>query len=100
MTCNVFWGSHGCDEDLDHRGQHKCNCCPGGKKHLKAHKNASPSDYGADECAGTWPYYGSAAMSGKHPTLPFFTMDSPDYTVLPHEFDRLAALLKETGELS
>lgn len=95
----MFWGSHGCDLEADHEGQHRClSCCgyfveedPG---HMALHETA-PDDYGIDGCAGSWPYYGSRNMAGKtEHGLGFFRYEAPEweFVYLPDEFDRLAAL--------
>lgn len=96
MTCNVFWGSHGCDLEEGHEGLHHClSCCePENDSHMAAHAAADGKEYGVEGCAGLWPYYGRHNMTGEG-NLKFFTLsDSPDWTMtyLPDEFDRMAAL--------
>lgn len=95
--CPVFWGSHGCDLKRDHDGQHWCtSCCyPKDKDHMALHAAAKATQYGADGCAGTWPYYGFDQMHGKtEHGLGFFLYEAPDwqFIYLPEEFARLAVL--------
>jgi hypothetical protein len=98
--CDVFWGSHGCDLGKDHEGLHHCrDCCrPDDPAHMAAHSSADAEDYGADGCAGHWPYYGRRNMEGPDANLKFFRLDpAPSWgqTKLDGEFDRLAALRSE-----
>lgn len=98
-TCNMFWGSHGCDLPEGHPGQHHClSCCePNDPVHMKAHRDAFANQYGADGCAGTWPYYGILNMTGEG-TLQFFSLNpKPDYGFInhPEEFSRLSAIAKQ-----
>ena len=90
--CNTFWGSHGCDLPKGHDGQHVCDCHdPNDADDVAAHRSASPEDYGADGCAGTWPYYGRACMTGDG-GLKFFRNAGIGFVDMPEEFDRLDAL--------
>lgn len=100
MKCPVFWGSHGCDLERGHDGQHLCRACcfPESDLHMDLHRAAPADGYGCDGCAGTWPYYGAPNMTGKtEHDAGFFRYEYPDweFVYLPDEFDRLARLAKE-----
>lgn len=88
MSCNVFWGSHGCDLEPHDTGQHVCDCCTPRKKHRARHDAATSMDQVEFKdgviCVGTWPYYG--------PATAFFTYQDKHFVDLPGELERLAAL--------
>lgn len=94
--CNIFWGSHGCSLEPGHDGQHLClPCCrTDDARHMRRHLAARADQYGADGCAGTWPYYGRDKMSGPDAQFPFFGYEAPDWEFvhLPDEFARLEGL--------
>lgn len=95
-TCDVYWGSHGCDlpagDDHEHRCEGCCDDPENGKGHFAGHQTA-PDGYGFDGCAGAWPYYGSESMSGPDAPLPFFSWPRGESRVdLPDEFNRVKAL--------
>lgn len=98
--CRVYWGSHGCNLPADHGGQHMCGCCdPEDPEHMENHRTSTQMEYGADHCAGTWPYYGRKYMmpnkEGDIP-LPFFRPTAAGtFEDMPDEFDRLQALTEE-----
>lgn len=100
-TCDVCWGSHGCELQAGHDGQHMCDCCEIGTRrpssHFKAHANATGEEYGVEGCAATWPYYGRECMADGTPsTLKFFHANKSGMEPIPGEFERLAAIaLKE-----
>ena len=97
--CDIYWGSHGCDSDRDHDGLHWCrSCCePMSPRHMSAHARAQAGDYGADGCAGSWPYYGEQNMgpSAEHDGLRFFRYSEDngwEFDYLPDEFDRMRVI--------
>jgi hypothetical protein len=97
-SCNIFWGSHGCDESAGHDGQHRCKLCCGQtaepylEEHLHQHNAASADQYGMNGCAGTWPYYGRTSMSGPDAPLPFFSRVNGKFQNLSDEFNRMEQL--------
>lgn len=94
--CSVYWGSHGCHLPAHDTGHHMCLACcsPDDPDHMAVHAAANVDQYGADGCAGTYPYYGYNNMSEMR-GLRFFTMTPGGFQDLPHEFDRLLATLSE-----
>lgn len=100
--CGVAWGSHACDHPRGHVEQnktlHRCSdCCNSmieahGDDHAVAHMEATEDQYGADGCAGLWPYYGRKSMVTEA-SLPFWKFDDNNHVVvLTEEFDKMKAL--------
>lgn len=100
--CGVFWGSHACDLRRDHveqdRTMHRCSdCCnqmvaEHGDRHGLAHREASEDQYGADGCAGMWPYYGRKSMVTEE-SLPFWRWGEDNRVIsLPNEFEKMKAI--------
>jgi hypothetical protein len=97
-TCDIFWGSHGCDLPEGHDGQHMCgdDCTyniSNVAEHKALHDSAGPNDRHPDGCVGTWPYYGRGTMSpgGEH-EMYFWRYGDNKHIDMPEEFERLAAL--------
>lgn len=89
----VFWGSHGCELPADHEGMHVCECCPADdEEHRSLHANSDEDSYGADGCAGNWPYYGGQVMEDPDMSLYFF---DGDFARMPDEFDRLRNCIED-----
>lgn len=98
-VCNMLWGSHGCHLESGHDGLHRCCCCDASAdEHMAFHAAAEADEYGADGCAGQWPYYGRRNMTGEG-ALPFFTQARADLgwtlAVETDEFDRMNAIHEE-----
>ena len=47
VSCQVYWGSHGCERPNGHKGAHWCDCCDC-KNHPESGCVAGPPYYGAD----------------------------------------------------
>lgn len=53
MTCEVYWGSHGCQHVQGHAGAHECSCCDC-VVHLGLDKDPESG------CVAKPPYYGKS----------------------------------------
>lgn len=93
--CDVYWGSHGCDLEEGHEGQHIClSCCDQADWSHKAEHDYSDGAEGIfSGCVGTWPYYGREAMDGPEAVLPFFRYEEANN--MPNEWSRMEQLHAE-----
>lgn len=62
-TCNVFWGTHGCDFELGHEGPCKCECY------------LDSANWDDGEVGGP-PYYGPNTVFYGNTPVPQATLDA------------------------
>ncbi len=51
MKCETYWGSHGCDLERYHKGDHECDCC-------ECEDHEKSNMVGNVMCVAKYPYYG------------------------------------------